>query len=534
LRYRTDREYWQKWFPADFITESFPGQFRNWFYSLIAMSTVLEEYLPARTILGFATLLDEQGQPMHKSSGNSIEFNEAADSAGADVMRWLYSRQKYSDDLLFGFGALGEVRRGVILPLWNVYAFFVTYANADRWYPNLESPGANGGSESHRSESRSENALDRWIHARMAETTNAVVEALDAFEVRPATLAIEAFVDDLSNWYVRRSRDRFWGGTMTPDKQAAYDTLHGVLTALSRLLAPFVPFLAEAMWQNLANSEFKMESASENARLSALRPRFSVHHQPYPTPRELSAEERALLNETRLARTVVNLGHSTRAQSKVKVRQPLARAMIVAGDEARVAIRSQYDIITDELNVKALEFVEREGDLVEYRVLPNLKKLGKKLGQDLPRVRAGLAQLDPAAVAMAIKANQPVAVDGLSLQPDEVLVQPVPREGLIVAGDGEIVVGLDTALTDDLIKEGLAREVVRRINDLRKAAGLGVSDRITTTFTATPRLAEAIEAFASYVRNETLSVDLRPGTADGHSASDEFDNQQLTITINKL
>jgi isoleucyl-tRNA synthetase len=395
------------------------------------------------------------------------------------------------------------------------------------------------------------NSLDKWILARLAETSNTVVAALDAYEARPAALAVEKFIDDLSNWYVRRSRDRFWGSEMTDDKQAAYATLYEVLTTLCRLLAPFMPFLTEAMWQNLRNWEFKMENAEDSQRLSTLNSsrdpgalkafpeagsgQFSIHHQAYPQPRELSADEKALLRETELARTVVNLGHSTRAQSKVKVRQPLARAMIVAGEEARNAITSQYDIITDELNVKALEFVEREGELVTYRVLPDLKKLGKKLGPDLPKVRTGLAALDPIQVVSAVKANQPVAINGVSLQPDEVLVQAQPREGLIVAGENGIVVGLDTALDDALINEGLAREVVRRINDLRKAAGLNISDRIITAYTASPKLAEAINAFADYIKGETLSRQLREGALDGHArtASDEFDNQQLTIAIKK-
>jgi isoleucyl-tRNA synthetase len=522
LRYRTDKAYWEKWFPADFITESFPGQFRNWFYSLIAMSTVFEEYMPARTILGYATLLDEKGKPMHKSSGNSIEFNEAADKAGADVMRWLYARQKYDDNLLFGYNTLGDVRRSVIIPLWNVYFFFVSNANADKWQPTTD--GKSSIVTGRPSEGLRQSSLDKWIIARLAETTNAVVNALDAYEARPAALAIESFIEDLSNWYVRRSRDRFWGSEMTPDKRAAYATLYEVLTTLSRLLAPFVPFLAEAMWQNLSRDQW-----------SGVSDRFSVHHQDYPTPRALSDEEKALLRETAIARTIVNLGHSTRAQSKVKVRQPLARAMIVANPEARAAVTSQYDIITDELNVKALEFVEREGELVTYRVLPDLKKLGKKLGPDLPKVKDGLAKLDPTQVANAVKANQSVAINGVSLQPDEVLVQAVPREGLIVAGENGIVVGLDTALSEALVSEGLAREVIRRINDLRKAAGLNISDRIITTYTASPRLAEAMANFADYIKDETLTTDLREGAtgASGHSASDAFDNQQLTITINK-
>ncbi|MCS7054710.1 MAG: class I tRNA ligase family protein [Thermoflexales bacterium] len=527
LRYRTDRAYWQQWFPADFITESFPGQFRNWFYSLIAMSTVLEKHLPARTILGYATLLDEKGEPMHKSKGNAIEFNEAADKAGADVMRWLYARQRYDDNLLFGYNALNEVRRQVIIPLWNVYAFFVTYANADRWTPTAEADTGHG-------EPASLSLLDKWILARLAETTNAVNAALDAYDARPAVLAIEKFIDDLSNWYVRRSRERFWGSQMTSDKAAAYATLYEVLTALARLIAPIVPFISEVMWQNLKHPEFNLRSAEDNRRLCESQQAFSVHHQSYPQPRALSEEERALLREVALARTVVALGHSTRAQSKLKVRQPLRKAMIVANDEARRAIMAHYEVITDELNVKALEFVEREVELVSYRVLPDLKKLGKKLGADLPKVRAALGQLDPSDVAAAVKAGQPIAVNGVSLQPDEVIVQAVPREGLIVAGENGIVVGLDTTLDDALIAEGLAREVVRRVNDLRKAAGLNVSDRIRLAYTASDRLRRAIGDFAEYIKGETLSVALIEGRLpDAISASDAFDGEQLTLSLEK-
>lgn len=289
------------------------------------------------------------------------------------------------------------------------------------------------------------------------------------------------------------------------------------------------------MWQNLQNADFRIQNPEDNRRLRESRRAFSVHHQPYPQPRELTEEECTLLREVALARTVVALGHSTRAQSKVKVRQPLRKAMIVADDEARRAILAHYDVITDELNVKALEFVEREVELVSYRVLPDLKKLGKKLGADLPKVRAGLGQLDPSSVVAAVKAGQPIAVNGVSLQPDEVIVQAVPREGLIVAGENGIVVGLDTTLDEALIAEGLAREVVRRVNDLRKAAGLNVSDRIYLAYNASDRLRRAIANFADYIAGETLSVALSEGQlTDGVSASDAFDGEQLTISIKKV
>jgi len=236
-----------------------------------------------------------------------------------------------------------------------------------------------------------------------------------------------------------------------------------------------------------------------------------------------------------LVRTVVALGHNTRAQSKVKVRQPLNKITIVANDEVRRAVLAQRELILDELNVKDIEFAEQESELVTYRVAADARKLGKKLGAAFPRVRETLERMPTSPIVQAVRAGQPITVDGVELQPDEVIVQPVPRAGLIVAGEDGIVVGLDTTLTEALIQEGLAREVVRRINDLRKAANLNVSDRIETTYKATPRLAAAIAAFADFVRGETLSLSLREGEPeDEHRTSDTFDGETLTVSIRKV
>ncbi|MGQ9903029.1 MAG: isoleucine--tRNA ligase [Anaerolineae bacterium] len=524
LRYRSDPDYWRKWFPADFITESFPGQFRNWFYSLIAMSTVLENKPPTRTVLGFATLLDAKGRPMHKSSGNMIEFNEAADRAGADVMRWLYSRQAYDDNLLFGWEALDEVRRTLFITLWNVYAFFVNYANVDGWTPEKQDPAP------------AYSALDRWIVARLNQLISQTRAALDDYNARAAALAIEKFVDDLSNWYVRRSRRRFWRSEADAagraDKQAAYATLYRVLTTLCRLMAPFTPFVTEVMWQNLVNRQTVQQADSTPDA-------ESVHHQPYPVAEELSAEDLKLLRDTAIARTMVNLGHSTRAQSGFKVRQPLARALVVADAYSQAAIRAQEDVIAEELNVKRIEFVEQEGELVTYKILPDSRKLGPQFGSLFPQVRKALSALDPGQVAAAVKAQQPVELQlddrVVSLQASDIIVQATPREGLVVAGEDGIVVGMDTALTEALVQEGLAREVVRRINDLRKSAGFNLTDRIATTYTATPRLAAAMGAFAAYIRDETLSIELKQAQTQsdiiGQQSSDTFDGESLTISI---
>ncbi|NLF00240.1 MAG: class I tRNA ligase family protein, partial [Anaerolineales bacterium] len=277
LRYRTDRDYWRTWYPADWISESFPGQFRNWFYSLLAMATVLENTRPFKVCFGYATLLAEDGREMHKSWGNSIEFNEAADHMGVDVMRWLYSRQKPENNLLFGYGRADEVRRQFLLPLWNVYSFLVTYANIDGWQPDLDSDAQPPTA-----------LLDRWILARLNQVIEQATARLDGYDAYGMTLAVEPFLDDLTNWYVRRSRRRFWKGEQDADKRAAYTTLYTVLTTLARLLAPAVPFVTEVMYQNLVRSVDPGAPAS-------------VHHTLWPVV-DPAAVDDALITQMALAR----------------------------------------------------------------------------------------------------------------------------------------------------------------------------------------------------------------------------------------
>jgi isoleucyl-tRNA synthetase len=325
LRYRSDRAYWQKWFPADFITESFPGQFRNWFYSLLAMSTVLERRPPTLTIFGFATLLAEDGHEMHKSRGNMIEFNEAADTAGVDVMRWAYCCQRPESDMLFGYHVMDDVRRRFLIPLWNVYSFFVMYANVDGWTPTEGRPGKFS-------------MLDRWIMARLLELVAEVTEALEDYDALRATKAVEFFLDGLSNWYVRRSRRRFWKSEADADKNAAYSTLYTVLTALTRLLAPLTPFVTEEIYQNLVRRVYPESPVS-------------VHLSDWPgvetfakRATSLRDDERTLLADMAAARQVVTLGHALRAASNVKVRQPLGRAVVVAKAAQKEGIARLADI----------------------------------------------------------------------------------------------------------------------------------------------------------------------------------------------
>jgi len=512
LSYGEDMARWRKWFPADFITESFPGQFRNWFYSLLTMAAALENKPATRTILGFATLLGEDGRAMHKSWGNAIEFNEAADNIGADVMRWMFCNQRYETDILFGYHGADDTRRRFLLPLWNVYAFFVTYARLDGWKPEVRSQ---------KSEVRS--GLDRWILARLQQVAAEVTEALEEYHAYRATKPVEEFLDDLSNWYVRRSRRRFWKSEADADKRAAYATLYQVLVTLTKLLAPLVPFVTERMYQNLVRS------------VDRKAPR-SVHHCDWPVVNPALLDE-ALLKEMSAARMVVTLGHAVRAAGNLKVRQPLGRVVVVAPPEQHERLLRNVALISDELNVKQLEFAANEAELVTYRLMPDNRALGPRFGPLFPKVRAALTVVDPQAAVATLRSGRPLTLhledQEVKLLPGDVMVTPQPKSGFAVKAEGEYVVALDTAITPELRAEGWAREVVRRIQDLRKTAGFDIADRITTYYLPSEGVKQAIETYADYIKGETLSVRLEMGDWPEGAATgeDEFDGEKLALGL---
>ncbi len=515
LRYETDPAYWRKWFPADFITESFPGQFRNWFYSLLVMATALERQPPTRTVLGFATLLAEDGRAMHKSWGNMIEFNEAADTIGADVMRWMFADQRYEADMLFGYEHAKETVKRFFLPLWNTYSFFVTYANLDKWTPPSPlSPLS----------PQQPSSLDQWILARLNSLIAEVTAALDDYFAYKATRPVEQFLDDLSNWYVRRSRRRFWRSEADADKQAAYSTLYEVLVTLTKLLAPIIPFATETMYQNLVRG---VDSTAPE----------SVHHCLWPQPNPAWTDE-ALLADMATARGVVALGHATRAAHNLKVRQPLARAVAVVPPNQAAGLLRMQDLVADELNVKTVEIAANEAELITYKLLPNNKLLGPKFGARFPQVRAALSAADPAAAVLTLRAGHALDLaleDGelAALTLEEVIINPQPRPGFAVAAEGEAVVALDTTLTPELRAEGYAREIVRRIQDLRKSAGFDISDRIATYYQCAPELADTFIGFAEYIKAETLSLHLLSGAAPAQAAtaSDTIEGYAMTISL---
>ena len=512
-----DKAYWNKWYPADFISESFPGQFRNWFYSLLAQSTVLAEEAPFKNLFSYAILLAEDGREMHKSWGNSIEFNEAADKMGADTMRWLYASCKPEKDLRFGYNVGDETRRRFLIPLWNVYSFLVTYANLDGWKPTAktQSMSPNAGNAQ----------LDQWIVERLNETTLAVRAKLDQYNAEKATEHLEAMLDDLSNWYVRRSRRRFWKSEADADKQSAYATLYHVLVDFVKLLAPFIPFTTEAMYQNL------VRSVDENAP-------ESLHHTLYPTA-DAEKLDQALLNKMRLAITTASLGRSARSSADIKLRQPLAKARVFVGSvPAQNNLRQLADVLMEEINVKEIEVVSEVGELVNYKLLPNNRLLGPKFGKLFPQVRAELAKLDPTETAETLLTGNSVTLnlngESVTLTPDEVLVETESKGALAVVSDKGVTVAVDTVLTTELREEGFARDFIRGINTLRSEMGLALDDRIEVTYQSDEaEIGEALANFATFVGDEVLAVALNAGNLPADAQTVKVGGKVVQVNVKR-
>jgi len=487
VSYVGGQRYWRDWFPAHFITEAFPGQYRNWFYSLLVMSTVLENRPPFEVCLGHAMVRGEDGREMHKSWGNAIAFEEAADQIGADVARWVFAAQNPAANVNFGYGPAGEVRRRFVLPWWNVYAFFVTYASLETldFTAMLESPPPPG-------------LLDRWILSRTTRLVATLRERLDDFDTASACRAAEAFVEELSTWYVRRSRRRFWKSEDDADKRAAYHTLYVVLRTLAQVLAPFVPFITEAMHQNLVRT---VEAGAPE----------SVHlcDYPEPDPALLDADLEAAMA---VVRDLVSLGRATRGAAKIRVRQPLSAVLIASRDRNLIERPELIELLADELNVKAVRFVEDASAYVRHEVKPRFDRLGPKHGGRVQAVAAALRALPPeaAAAALASGAGLTLQVEGepLVVEPDEVEVRLHTAPGYAAEAAGGQVVILETAFGPDLAREGQARELVHHIQQLRKEEGLEVSDRIVLYLEGGPELEDLLAAHGQYVRAETLAQEV--------------------------
>jgi len=428
----------------------------------------------------------------------------------------LYCDHQPEKDLLFGYHRADEVRRQFLLPLWNVYSFFVTYANLDGWTPASQATPAYSD-------------LDRWLLARLQELMEGATERLEAFQPDRATALVDVFIDHLSNWYLRRSRRRFWAKAgaspaSDEDKEAAYRCLYQVLVTLTRLLAPFVPFATEAMYQNLVRTQDP--EAPE-----------SVHHAAWPVPDgALRAPE--LTQEMDLVLRLVSLGHAARNQSGVKLRQPLSEAAFaVVSAEERRAVERHRHLIADELNVKQVRLLDGLTEAVSYRLKPLPRQLGQRFGARFPAVRHAVLGLDSVAAAARLLRGEAIDIEvegeQVKLRAEEFEVRLQPHAGLAAASEGGYLAALDTRLTPELELEGLAREFIRRLQELRKQHGMAVNDRIRVRFAASPRLAEAVERHRQHVQDETLTVELAAVPAAEASGLDQhrFDGETLALDL---
>ncbi|HEX6310933.1 MAG TPA: isoleucine--tRNA ligase [Acidimicrobiia bacterium] len=469
------RELFEHRFPADFICEAV-DQTRGWFYSLLAVNTLVFDRTPYRNVVCLGLIVAGDGQKMSKSKGNVIDPWTILDTRGADALRWnLFSSGSPWTTRRVSESGIDESTRRFLLTLWNTYSFFVTYANVDDWSP-AEAPAASG------------HALDRWARSRLHATITQVTDALEGFDALRGAQALDAFVDDLSNWYVRRSRPRFWRSS----DPAAHATLHECLVTVAKLLAPFCPFVADEIYGNLSGDA------------------DSVHLSDWPVA-DPAAVDAALDTEMALARQVVSLGRSARIESRLKVRQPLRRALVLlpSGGELSPAVTAE---VADELNVKLVEPIANLEGLLEYEVVPNFRALGPRAGPRMPKLKEALAAADGAAVrrALADAGAFSVEVDGetFSLGPDEVEVRAVSHEELALAQEGLAAVALDTVLDHELRLEGIARDLVRALNELRKSTGLAIADRIAVAIHASGIVKEALEAHRDWIASEVLAVEL--------------------------
>jgi isoleucyl-tRNA synthetase len=514
-------EEFERRFPADYICEA-QDQTRGWFYTLLAESTLLFGTSSYRNCVCLGLILDPEGQKMSKSRGNVVDPWEVLSAHGADAFRWYYltSQQPWSG-YRFSVDTVGESVRQFMLTLWNTYSFWVLYANAEGLSPTdfmWHFPPDTGGKCDLDAPEPGED-LDRWALSRLQNTIETVRERMDAFDCTAAGRAIAAYVEELSNWYVRLSRRRFWDGD-----RAAFATLRHCLLETAALLAPFTPFLADEIHLNLAGGA---------AALAEERP-DSVHLRDFPEPDPALADP-GLEAGMEAVRLTVELGRAARAQAKAKVRQPLRCAVIVANEAEREAIEARAALVTAELNVKELDFVTDEAELVSYTAKPNYRALGPRFGKRMPQVAAAIEALDAARVAAVLAEGGEVgiSIDGVdhSLGADDLTLALQPLEGYEVEAEAGHAVALQLELDEELLREGLAREIVHAVQIARKDAGLEITDRIELTLGGDAELIDAARAHQDYLAGEVLATSVLFDGASGASA--EIDGRQLQIAVTR-
>ena len=501
-----NKENFDELFPADYICEGI-DQTRGWFYSLLAVSTFVTGKSPYKNVLVNDLLLDKEGKKMSKSKGNTVDSFDLFDRYGADVVRWYLNYVSPAwVPTKFDEEGLKEVNSKFFRTLQNVYNFFTMYANIDQvkatdfYIDPQERP-----------------ELDRWVLSKLNTLIQNVISDVDVYDLTKAVRKIQEFVnEDLSNWYIRRSRRRFWNAELDLDKKSVYNTTYEVLETFSRLIAPFVPYISEEIYRNLTDKE-------------------SVHLADYPVPNE------ALINpeleeKMDLARTLVGLGRAARESVKIKVRQPIQKIFIDGKNKA--LIEDLSPLIREELNVKEVEFIKDVKDYMNYSLKPNFRALGPVLGKDMGLFSKVIQQLDPSKVVKAFDQDQPIVVKlsdekTVNVTKDQMVVNISSKEGFTVEMVNNVFIILDTALTKELTHEGYAREFISRVQQMRKSNGFEVSDHINIFYESTEEFTLAISEFEKYIMDETLAELIAP-LANGESETLNLNGHETKIFLERI
>jgi isoleucyl-tRNA synthetase len=512
--------------PADYICEAV-DQTRGWFYTLHALGTLLFNKPAFTHVICLGHILDAEGQKMSKSRGNVVNPWEVFEHYGVDALRWnLFTASPPGNPRRFSVAMVGESLRQFLLTFWNVYAFFVTYANLDGWEPPRTPADTTDSTENLA-------LIDRWALARLNALVRDVTASMEAYDVTSAARAIESFCDELSNWYVRRNRRRFWKSETDTSKHTAYHTLYTCLVTMTKLAAPFAPFITEQIYRNLVATPARERGGKQ--------PPESVHLAHWPQANEQAIDDR-LVADMQATIQVVSLGRAARKSSNMKVRQPLSEAWVRLPTPAdKEGVQRFEEEVRDELNIKTVRYFDTTTDFVDYQCKPNLRAVGKKYGKLVPAITESLRALSPEearAAAHAIEAGQTVRVvaagQECELLAEEVLVETSSPEGYAVAEGDQMLVALNTTLTPDLRMEGTARDLVRYTQDARKSAGLEISDRITLYLeengTATS-LHEVVARWSDYIKAETLASELVTGAAPVGAYTEKVELESSKVTL---
>jgi isoleucyl-tRNA synthetase len=485
-----NKERFEAHYPADFIAEGL-DQTRGWFYTLNVLSTALFDQPAFKNVVVNGLVLAEDGRKMSKRLKNYPDPSYIIDGYGADALRlyMIHSPVVRAENLCFSEEGVKHSLRHLLIPWWNAYSFFVTYARIDKWSPENIRPSAIG-------QRQSDHLLDRWIRSSLERLTQDVVTAMDRYDLQQAVRPFVQFIEELTNWYIRRSRRRFWKSSDDADKAQAYATLYHVLLTLSKIAAPFVPFMSELIYRNLRTPDMPE----------------SVHLCDFPVA-DGSGRDKDLEEQMSLVMAVVGMGRQLRADFNLKVRQPLQGMHVICRDETRLSrLQALQELIVDELNVRKIWFGRNETELADLSAKPNFSRLGPKLGAMVKKAAQAIQKMSIDAMATLLDGKTvSLTVDGqqVELGPEDIIIERKPKEGLAVASEGDLVVALEMKLTPELIQEGLAREFVNKVQNMRKEADLDVVQRIRLVVSGDQEVAKAIEVHLEYIATETLSVECK-------------------------